>query len=279
VPTPSPLIVFDRVSLWVQDRRFLHEVELSVREGETLVVASPPGSGKSFFLRLALGLPGMQRTDEVRYQGDVTAAGTSLLEGDSGFLQQWRRQVGSVLRGGGLIDNMDVRRNITLPLYYHFTDIMSEAQIEARCSTLMADLGIEPLDQPGRRPVSLNVEQRIYVALARALINEPCLLLLDDPAAGLGSEATERLMPFLFHRPDFEDGISVHDRTGQPVTRLITTTDLATYLEQGDRFAVLFDQELRVLGDRQAVLQKGILRQEKGPESIPAEPMKQEEQT
>ena len=249
----SPLVIFEQLSLWVGERCFLQEIDLVVEEGKTLVVAGEPGSGKSFFLRLALGLPGMGRADEVRYQGDVTVDGFSALEGEIGLLQQWRRQVGALLRSGGLIDNMDVRRNITLPLYYHFSDIMSPQQIEGRCSTLMAALDIEYLDQPGLRPTGLNSEERIYVALARALINEPCVLLADDPAAGLGPEATARLLPRLFYRPEFEDGIAVHQRTSHPVTRLITTTDIGDYLDKGDCFAVLEDRRLRMLGDREAV--------------------------
>ena len=249
----SPLVIFDRVSLWVGQRRFLQEIDLVVEQGKTLVVAGAPGSGKSFFLRLVLGLPGMGRADEVRYQGDVTVDGVSLLDGDIGFLQQWRRQAGAVLRSGGLIDNMDIRRNIILPLSYHFSDVMSPRQIEERCSTLMVALEIEYLDQPGLRPTALNSEERIYVALARALINEPCVLLADDPAAGLGPEATARLLPWLFYRPEFEDGIAVHERAGHPVTRLITTTDIGDYLDRGDRFGVLEERRLRMLGDREAV--------------------------
>jgi phospholipid/cholesterol/gamma-HCH transport system ATP-binding protein len=241
------LIQFEQISLWVGGKQYLDRVELAVNQGERLVVAGMPGCGKSFFLRLALGLPGMTRADDVHYQGDVRVDGNSLLEGQTDFLQQWRRQVGAVLRGGGLIDNMDVRTNITLPLNYHCADLMSSEQIQKRCTQLMEELEIEHLDHPGLRPIGLNHEERIYVALARALISEPCALLFDDPAMGFGPDATARLLPFLFHRPVFDDGIRVHEGKEGPVTWLIATTNMAVYREWGDRFALLEDRRVRVL--------------------------------
>ena len=244
----SPLVVFDRLSLWVGERQFLRNVELTVEEGERLLICGGPGSGKSFLLRLILGLPGMGRADEVRYSGAVRARGLSLLEAASGPLQQWRREVGAVLRGGCLIDNMDIRRNITLPLYYHCGELFSSEQIERRCSFLMELLGIGHLDQPGLRPVALDPEERVRAALARALIGQPCLLLLDDPVAGLGEEAAFRLLPFFSSRPEFDDGIQTHDRTETPFSCLVTTTDDRAYGDWADRRAALEGGSVRMIG-------------------------------
>ena len=251
----SPLIVFEKVSLYVGERRFLHQIDLTVHEGETLVVAGLPGCGKSFILRLVLGMPGVPRGESVQLEGEVSVCGQSLLQLNGAALQKLRMQMGSVLWGGGLIDNMDIRRNITLPLYYHFRDVMRAADIEARCSVLLAEMQLEHLDRPGRRPVSLNQEEIVCVGLARALINEPHVLLLDDPTVGLSPASTSRLVRFLFYRPEFADRTKVHDRAGRPVTRLIATTNLDDYLDCGDCFAVIHDQELRIVGDREAVLQ------------------------
>lgn len=243
----EPLIVFDQVSLWVGNRLFLDDIELVIGEGETVVVGGQPGSGKSFLLRLVLGLPGMSQADGVRFSGEVVAADDRLLSGRADSLQNWRRQVGSVLWSGGLIDNMDIRRNITLPLYYHFSDMMRPEQIEARCSLLMSELEITHLDIPGLRPIATNSEERIRVALARALINQPCALLLDDPVAGMGPETAAQLLPQIFSRPSFADGIEVHARTKRPVSRLIVTNNLEAYRKWGDRFAVLEDRKVRMI--------------------------------
>ena len=251
----APPIVFDQVSLYLEERCFLHQVDLTLHAGETLVVAGQPGCGKSFILRLALGLPGMARGEVVHLEGAVSIFGQSLVELSAAELQKLRTQMGSVLWEGGLIDNMDIRRNITLALYYHFLDVMSIADIEARCTALLADMNLGHLDQPGRRPVSLNREERIYVALARALIHQPLVLLLDDPTMGLSPVAAARMARFLFHQPGFADGIEIHRPDKGKTSRLIATTSMGDFLDCADRFAVIQDQELRIVGDREAVVQ------------------------
>ena len=248
-------VVLDRFSLYVDGRCFLRRVDLTVAEGETLVVAGPTGCGKSFVLRAAMGMPGVPHGEAVEFEGDVRVFGHSLWQLDSHDLQELRMRMGSVMRGGGLIDNMEVRRNIALPLQYHFADVLKAQDIQARCTALLAAMGQGNLDRPGIRPVNLNREQTVYVALARALINQPDLLLFDDPAAGLSPGAAGRVVEFLFHQPEFGDGILLRDEPQRKTTRLIATTDLANYLEWGDSFAVLSDYEVRLLGDRQAVLQ------------------------
>ncbi|MFC1525259.1 ATP-binding cassette domain-containing protein [Candidatus Latescibacterota bacterium] len=243
----DPLIRFDHVSLRVDGRTFLRQVSLSVQEGETLVVAGLPGCGKSFILRLILGLPGTGLSDSVAVEGQVLAEGESVLDMPAPVLQQWRCRTSSVMRGGGLIENMDVRRNILLPLLYHCRDFMEPAEIDARCDRLLDELGIGELDVRGLRPVSLNREQRVYVSLARALIVEPRVLLMDDPVEGLSPERARRLKSFCL---EYSSSASSPGRG--PVTRVVTTNDLSRYLDHGNRFAVLSGGCLEDIGDRAA---------------------------
>ena len=246
----SAPVVYENVSLQVESRWFLRNVTFAVESGESLVVAGIPGSGKSFILRLILGLPGSGLHESIRVSGRVLAAGESVLEMTNADLNRWRRQVGNVMRDGGLIENMDIRSNIELPLNYHCRDVMSETQIGARCDELLADLGIGDLGVPGRRPVTLNREQRIYVSLARALISGPELLLMYDPTAGLSPMSAQRLK---VHCYEYQPRWSQGDRDAAPMTRITTTNDLGRYLDAGDRFAVLDGGDVRIVGDRQAV--------------------------
>ena len=251
---PAPAIIrFEKLSLEMQGHVYLRDADLTIYEGESLVVAGLPGSGKSFVLRLILGLPGAD-DDEVHLEGDVTVNGQSVLQMPLADLQRLRRRMGSVMRDGGLIENMDIRSNVSLPLNYHHRGIMSVAEIEGRCDDLMRDLDLLELGASGIRPVSINREQRLYVSLARAFINEPFVLLMDDPAAGLSPGSAYRLKRFFFHyEPEFPTHPSNQVRTGRPLTRVATTSDLGRYLDFGDRFVVLSDQKLRVIGDRQAI--------------------------
>ena len=166
----APLISFSGVSLYINERLFLDRIDLSVPEGETLVIAGPAGCGKSLVIRLVMGMPGLPRGESVAIDGTVQVDGVDLIGMSAVQLQLLRSQIGSVLRGGGLIDNMDVLQNITLPLNYHFRDVIGADAIAARCQLLLETLGQGHLDQPGRRPVSLNREEKVYVALARAFV-------------------------------------------------------------------------------------------------------------
>ena len=83
-------------------------------------------------------------------EGEIYLWGQLMAELQGRQLQQARMRIGSLLRGGSLIDNMDVRRNITFPLYYHFQDQMAAEDIEARCALLLADMGLGFLGEPGR---------------------------------------------------------------------------------------------------------------------------------
>jgi ABC-type transporter Mla maintaining outer membrane lipid asymmetry ATPase subunit MlaF len=248
-------LAFKNVTLTIGGKVYLRNVDLVLEEGETLVVVGNPGCGKSLILRAALGFPGMGDGEEVKMEGEIYLWGQLMAELQGRQLQQARMRIGSLLRGGSLIDNMDVRRNITFPLYYHFQDQMAAEDIEARCALLLADMGLGFLGEPGRRPVTLNREERLYVGLARALVNQPILFLLDDPAVGLGAVATAKLKKFLFYEPQFADGFDLGGRGEGTLTRLITTNCIDTYLDCGDRFAVLDRQTIEVVGDRCAMAQ------------------------
>ena len=240
-----PVIAFERVSLWVEGHQFLDRADLTVEQGEALVVAGLPGCGKSFVLRLALGLPGMAPGEAVRLDGRVLVNGASVADMTATELRAWRCQAGAIMRNGGLIENMDIRHNVGLPLDYHCRQHLAPEAIDDRCRRLLADLGLGAFDVAGLRPVSLNREQRQYVALARALVAEPTALLMDDPAAGLSPASADRLVHHcLRYAPDFG-----HPNTGTPVTRVVTTNDLSRYLAHGSRFAMLCEGRLVDLGN------------------------------
>ena len=118
------VLTFERVTLQIDGRTYLRDVNLEVREGESVVVAGLPGCGMSFVLRLALGLPGMDGSD-ISLGGRVYVLGKEIFQLGGTQLQRLRRRIGSVMRDGSLIENMDIHHNVTLPLQYHFRYSMS----------------------------------------------------------------------------------------------------------------------------------------------------------
>jgi ABC-type sulfate/molybdate transport systems ATPase subunit len=149
---------------------------------------------------------------------------------------------------------MDVRRNIALPLHYHYRDHIGPSQIEARCDAVLTDMELLHLGQTGIRPVALHRQERLYVSLARALVCDPVLLLLDDPVATLSPAAAHRLCRYCFvYHPAFDTDLpDVEPR--RPRTRLVTCSDLGPYLDFGDRFLLLVDGRLEEIGTRTDVL-------------------------
>ena len=231
----SVAISMRNVSLQMHNTIHLQRIDLELDFGETVVVAGDVGSGKSLLLRMVLGLPGIQREDEVRLGGEVVVDGKSVFGLSSGGLRDLRRRIGLVKSDGGLIENMDVRQNITLPLTYHSSKMGAEF-ISERYEAILAALDCTEFSESRLRPVALNRVQQVYVSLARALIVDPVILLADDPTRGLGVQATEGITRHLFS-------------SEMQLTRLIATTRLTPYLDRANRFFLLEDGQVVPLGD------------------------------
>lgn len=244
-------VEFRDVQLSVDGTCYLRGADLSVAAGESVVIAGLPGCGKSFVPRLILGLPGLDE-DRVELQGQVCVSGENVPLLNSQELQLLRRRIGSVMRDGGLVENMDIRANVSLPLTYHYRDVLGPEDIQRRCDLLLADFQLEHLGAPGIRPVAIHRRERLYASLARALVCEPFLLLLDEPCAGLDPGSARRLREHVFtYEPLFEPAL-LQRRVA--LTRIVATADLGRYLDVADRFVLLWEGQLESIGDRTAVL-------------------------
>ncbi|GAA0210692.1 ABC transporter ATP-binding protein [Saccharothrix mutabilis subsp. mutabilis] len=152
----------------------LRDVSLTVREGEAVAVLGPSGSGKSTLLNLVAGL---DRPDE----GTITVAGTRV-DGlsEAGAARHRRAGVGMVFQFFNLLDDLTVLENVVLPARLAGT---GRADARRRATALLERLGIarHAAAHPGR----LSGGERQRVAVARALVNRPPLLLADEPTGAL----------------------------------------------------------------------------------------------
>ncbi|MFI1583362.1 ABC transporter ATP-binding protein [Embleya sp. NPDC020630] len=154
----------------------LGPLDLGVARGEALAVTGPSGSGKSTLLNLIAGL---DRPSE----GTVTVAGQRVDGLSEHALARFRREhIGMVFQFFNLLDDLTVADNIQLPAQLTGTGRRKAA---ARAGELMEVLGIgkHARAYPGR----LSGGERQRVAVARALINRPALLLADEPTGALDS--------------------------------------------------------------------------------------------
>ena len=153
------------------DQTALHDLDLDVARGTTLVLIGPSGSGKSTLLRLMAGLD-RPTSGEVRFGGRLISDGASA---------EARRHMGYVVQGGGLFPHLTALENVTVVARYLGWDA---ARRRARAEELAALVRL-PGDLLERYPVQLSGGQAQRVSLMRALMLDPDVLLFDEPLGAL----------------------------------------------------------------------------------------------
>ncbi|MEU5701197.1 ABC transporter ATP-binding protein [Streptomyces aurantiacus] len=156
----------------------LHEASLTVRPGEAVTILGPSGSGKSTLLNLIAGL---DRPDA----GTVTVDGVRVDRlGEAGSALYRRSRIGMVFQFFNLLDDLTVADNVVLPARLAG---MARGAADRRTAELLELLGIgrHARAYPGR----LSGGERQRVAVARALMNRPALLLADEPTGALDTAA------------------------------------------------------------------------------------------
>lgn len=190
----------------------LNHVDLSVRKGEWLSIMGPSGSGKSTLLNIVCGL-------DSPTAGSVLVDGIELAGMSSSSLARYRREmVGLIFQQFHLVPYLSAMENVMLSQYFHS---MAD-QDQARQALERVGLG-HRLDH---LPAHLSGGEQQRVCIARALINEPKLLLADEPTGNL-DEANEEQVMELFRE--------LH---GQGMTLVVVTHD-ASVGEAGNRIVYL----------------------------------------
>ncbi|MFF7634611.1 ABC transporter ATP-binding protein [Kitasatospora sp. NPDC008050] len=163
-----------------QGRAALDEVSLTVRAGESVAILGPSGSGKSTLLNLIAGL-------DRPSSGSVTVDGVRVDQlGEAASARFRRARIGMVFQFFNLLDDLTVADNVVLPAELAG---MARGEARRRAAELLDVLGIarHARAHPGR----LSGGERQRVAVARALMNRPALLLADEPTGALDSAAGE----------------------------------------------------------------------------------------
>lgn len=157
-----------------------------VAEGEFAAITGPTGVGKTTLVNIIAGL-------EKPTQGSVSLLGRDVTTMDDDSLTEFRGQsMGVVFQGSQLLANVNVFQNIELPLVIQGVD---ESERKRRTQEVVDFFGLTQKSSVG--PATLSVGERRKVAIARALVTEPTLLLMDEPTGGLDSSAVNILTPLL----------------------------------------------------------------------------------
>ena len=197
----------------------LRGVDLNFRRGETTVILGPSGTGKSVLLKHIVGL---LRPD----QGEVYFKGERVDSMAADELVEMRKQVGYLFQMGALFDSMNVEQNVCFPLVEHAT--MSRQEQKERAARVLEMVGLGGTQK--KMPNDLSGGQRKRVALARAVVLEPCLVLYDEPTTGLDPIRADLINELI---------IALSDRLG--ITSIVVTHDMASANKIADRMVLLYD--------------------------------------
>ncbi|MGH9278780.1 MAG: ABC transporter ATP-binding protein [Acidimicrobiales bacterium] len=197
--------------------RALRGLDLTVQPGEFVAVAGASGCGKSTLLNVVAGL-------ETADEGTVRVADEDVTGQSEDVLAHFRRRhIGMVFQMYNLLDELSVEQNVALPA---MLGGRKRKAAEARARDLLSLLGLA--DRAGASPSVLSGGQRQRLAIARALANDPTLLLADEPTGALDSEGSAEIAE-LFRRLN---------RDGQTI---ILVTHDANVAAQASRVAVMAD--------------------------------------
>jgi putative ABC transport system ATP-binding protein len=162
----------------------LAEVSLRIGRGELAVVAGPSGSGKSTLLGMLAGVDRPTR-------GEVLVSGTAVHALRESEISAWRgRAVGIVFQFFQLLPTLTAAENVMLPM--DFCGTWPARERRPRAQALLARLDVA--DQADKFPATLSGGQQQRVAVARALANEPAVLLADEPTGNLDSHTSQAML-------------------------------------------------------------------------------------
>lgn len=212
-----PLIEVQNLIQTIDTQEILRGVDLSVHTGETLVLLGKSGGGKSVFLRHLIGLM-------KPLKGKILFEGNDIAQFNERQLEPVRRKIGMLFQDGALFDSLNVFDNVAFPLRERGKHYERFIRDKVFASLAMVNM----TGHEKKMPVNLSGGMRKRVALARAIISPPSVILYDEPTAGLDpivSDSINRLIRRL--------------QKQLQVTSIVVTHDMASANRIGDRIALL----------------------------------------
>jgi len=219
-------IYLEHVTKSFGEKHVLRDVSLPIQEGEAVCLLGRSGMGKSVTLKLMIAL---LKPDK----GHVWIGNRDISRLEREELSRVRRKIGFLFQSAALFDSLNLHDNLALPLR-RMTD-KSKAQIEEIVHNVLGEVGLAGDAQT--MPVDLSGGMKKRAGLARALVLEPEILLVDEPSSGLDAITASEIDELLLRR-----------KMRQNTTMVIVTHDPQGARRTGDRFAVLDQGRLIAFG-------------------------------
>jgi putative ABC transport system ATP-binding protein len=200
----------------------LQGINLEIQYGEYISISGPSGCGKSTLLSI-MGLLDFPTTGKLFFEG-IDVSQLSLEQ--SADIRN--KKIGFIFQQFNLIDELSVYENIALPLRYAKQPV-TDKKIKKKVDYCLDVVGMTALS--GRRPTQLSGGQQQCVAIARALVAEPSILLVDEPTGNLDSKNSDQIMATL------------EALNNQGTTLCVVTHDIR-YAEMAKRKIYLLDGQI-----------------------------------
>ncbi len=180
------VISIQNATIFQRDKMVLKDVNLSLSENEIVYIIGKTGTGKSSLLKMLYGEIGLN-------EGTGTVVGFDLKQLKKSDVPMLRRKIGIVFQDFQLLTDRSVGDNLRFVL--KATGWSDKAQIEQRVSEVLAIVGLE--NKINIMPYALSGGEQQRITIARALLNEPELILADEPTGNLDPETSEEIMRVL----------------------------------------------------------------------------------
>ena len=222
-------VVFDEVQKsYDGETLVVKNLNLEIEKGEFVTMLGPSGSGKTTCLMMLAGF-------ETATHGDIYLDGRSINN-----IAPHKRGIGMVFQNYALFPHMSVAENLSFPLEVRK---MSKSEREAKVNRALEMVRMEGFG--GRRPAQLSGGQQQRIAVARALVFDAELVLMDEPLGALDKQLREEMQYEIKH---------IHEQLG--VTVVYVTHDQSEALTMSDRIAVFNDGRIQQLADPSTLYEK-----------------------
>ena len=216
------MIQIQGIHKWFGSNHVLQGVDLTIQEGETLVIIGRSGCGKSVLLKHIMGI---LEPDE----GTITIDGRSMLAMPPDEQDQFRLRLGMLFQGAALFDSLTVLENVGFSLYEHTK--LSEEVIGQKVREKLGLVGLRDVET--LMPASLSGGMKKRVGLARAICNEPKFILYDEPTTGLD--------PI---NADVINDLILRMQEQLKVVSIVVTHDMTSAYKVADRIAMLYEGKI-----------------------------------
>ena len=219
-PARRPLVVLDKVNKHFGELHVLQDIDLTIGEGEVVVVIGPSGSGKSTLCRAINRL-------ETIDSGTITMDGTPL-PSEGKALAHLRADVGMVFQSFNLFAHKTIRDNVTLgPVKVRG---LSKADADRLANELLERVGVQA--QADKYPAQLSGGQQQRVAIARSLAMKPKVMLFDEPTSALDPEMINEVLDVMI-------GLA---KSG--MTMIVVTHEMGFARKAADRVVFMADGQI-----------------------------------